>query len=129
MSRDNGFRPGLDAEIRRLAERDQTDKFRSEVFEAEGQAIIRGVSTSEIFLFPTPPPGQYTVQAALALGAAMVLGKKIVVMNFGDRKPPPIVEQVADGSFHMINNPMTEDGKAEFERKFGKIAAKLAAET
>ena len=128
MSRDNGFRPGLEAEIRRIAERDQAQKFRAEIFEEEGRAIVRGVAATDLYLFPTPPPGEYTVQSALALGAAMVLGKTIVVMNFGDRKPPPDVEKIAVASFHMINNPLTDDGKAEFERKFAKVIRQLEEE-
>jgi hypothetical protein len=128
MSNDNGFRPTVEQEIRRLAEQDQTEAFKQRIFEEEGQAIIRGVAGAEIFLFSTAPPGQYTVQLALALGAALVLGKKIVVMNFADREPPPLVAEIADASFRMKNNPLTEKGKAEFERKYAKVLTKLGEE-
>lgn len=116
--KDNGQ---LDAAIRRERERD----YRAGILEEESRKVIRQVAAFDVFVFQTPPVGGYPTKLALELGSAIMLGKKIIVVSYKDRKPPAVLKKIADAAFRMENPPTTKEGKAEFERKFAEALAKV----
>lgn len=78
--------------------------------------------SSTVLLIAPSMDGEFDVQFAVQIGAAVLLEKPLLVIAMTGRSIPPKLERIADRIIYTdgIDDPRTKDDIAKFMNDFGK---------